>query len=215
MHHCRVKICGNRTPAEAQEAYTAGADAIGVLVGPHTENQKHFVDASTARSIMDSLPPFVTGVLVTTHDQVNDICALVEEVRPDALQCHTQLSMETYDTLRKRCLCTIIGVIHVQDERSIERASTVAHHVDALLLDTATPHATGGTGKTHDWSVSARIVSQVNVPVILAGGLTPKTVQDAIQSVAPYAVDVRSGVAQDGERRPELLQAFINNAQNI
>jgi phosphoribosylanthranilate isomerase len=106
--------------------------------------------------------------------------------------------------------------VHVTDETSIEVAAHASQYVHALLLDTAHKGVTGGTGITHDWSISAAIVQKVSVPVILAGGLNPENVQEAIKHVRPYAVDVRSGVSDStGEKNTEKMHAFIRNAHTL
>lgn len=107
----------------------------------------------------------------------------------------------------------IIQVVHVQDEGSVDEAVAVARTCDAVLLDSGnqsqeTPEL-GGTGRTHDWSLSARIVASVSVPVFLAGGLNPGNVADAVVQVQPFGVDICSGVRSDQQLNPQKLAAFI------
>lgn len=111
----------------------------------------------------------------------------------------------------------IVQVIHVQDEGAVEQALSVADFVDALLLDSGNPNVAvkelGGTGRTHDWSLSRRIREAVSIPVFLAGGLTPANVREAIQRVAPFGVDVCSGVRTGGRLDPEKVERFVQEAQ--
>lgn len=211
-----VKICGNRSVAEAEEAVRLGADAIGVLVGPHRESQKHFVDDMTARTILASLPPHVMGVLVTTHRNADDIRALVEKAGALHVQCHSDISLEEFSRLKSLTSAQCIAVVPVSDATSIKIAQQYAAIADMLLLDTAHKGLSGGTGVAHDWSVSAQIIKSVSIPVLLAGGLNPDNVADAIHIAHPYAVDVRSGVcAPSGDKDTEKMQRFISTAHTI
>lgn len=212
----RVKICGNRTVEEAHNAVHYGADAVGILVGPHSDQQKHFVGEGVAREIIQSLPPFITGVIVTTHNTVETISAVIEATCAPVIQCHSDISTEDIAKLCKLFpAMRFIAVVHVKDRGSIERAKQYASVAHALLLDTAQKGITGGTGVTHDWSVSAEICTSVSVPVILAGGLTPENVSEAIAIVQPRAVDVRSGVCTLGEKDNAKMEAFITKAHAV
>lgn len=213
----RVKICGNRTKAEALEAIASGADGIGVLVGPHTESQKHFVDEHTAAEIIASLPPLAIGVIVTTFNTFESIRMMIEVTHARVVQCHSDIHMEDIAQLSVHFPeVRFIVVVHVGGTESIEHAKQCATVAHALLLDTAQRGVAGGTGVTHDWELSAQIVKSVSIPVILAGGLNPDNVREAIEKVRPYAVDVRSGVCTPtGEKDVEKLQAFINSAHSV
>lgn len=213
----RVKICGNRTKAEALGAIAYGADAIGILVGPHTESQKHFVDESTAAEIIASLPPFAIAVIVTTYSTFESIRMMIEVTHARVVQCHSDIRVEDIAQLRAHFPAVrFIAVVHVTGMESIAHAKQSATAAHALLLDTGHGGVAGGTGVTHDWELSAQIVKSVSIPVILAGGLSPDNVRGAIEKVRPYAVDVRSGVCTPiGEKDAEKLQAFINNAYSV
>ena len=107
----------------------------------------------------------------------------------------------------------IVQVLHVTGEQTIDEALTVGPLVDALLLDSGMPHAPvrllGGTGRIHDWSISRRIVAASPVPVLLAGGLTPENVADAIRTVRPFGVDVCTGLRSEGQLDERKLAAFM------
>jgi len=98
------------------------------------------------------------------------------------------------------------------DMSAVQTAQEAAAYADAVILDTRTPDRLGGTGLTHDWNISARIVESSEIPVILAGGLTPENVATAIDRVHPYAVDVHTGVKKNGVRDPEKTKAFVKTA---
>ncbi|MBL7827019.1 MAG: phosphoribosylanthranilate isomerase, partial [Saprospiraceae bacterium] len=110
----------------------------------------------------------------------------------------------------------LVQVIHVMDERSIEEALEVAPWVDALLLDSGNPNLEvkelGGTGRVHNWEISRKIVESVKVPVFLAGGLKPENVQEAIERVQPFGLDLCSGVRTEGRLDPFKLERFFEAA---
>jgi len=116
--------------------------------------------------------------------------------------------------LEREILLWLVQVIHVLDEQSINEALKISEKVDALLLDSGNPNLAvkelGGTGRTHNWVLSRKIVEQVRVPVFLAGGLNAGNVREAIEVVQPYAVDVCSGVRTDGKLDEQKLEAFLN-----
>ena len=107
-------------------------------------------------------------------------------------------------------------MVHVQSEESIDEALSLVEKVDALLLDSGNPQLSvkelGGTGKTHDWKISRKIVDQCNLPVFLAGGLNPANVRRAIEEVQPFGIDLCSGVRTNGALDPGKLEAFIGAA---
>ena len=109
---------------------------------------------------------------------------------------------------------SLIQVIHVRDEESIEEAISVAPHVNAILLDSGNPalkvKELGGTGRTHDWNISRKIREFVNIPIFLAGGLNPENVDEAISKVRPFAVDVCSGIRTNGKLDESKLNEFIS-----
>jgi phosphoribosylanthranilate isomerase len=111
----------------------------------------------------------------------------------------------------------LVQVVHVTGPEAVDYAAEVATKVDALLLDSGNPALAvkqlGGTGRTHDWTLSLRIRDAVKVPVFLAGGLTAANVGEAIAVVQPFCVDVCSGVRTDGHLGPAKLRAFFDAVQ--
>ncbi|HNQ33452.1 MAG TPA: phosphoribosylanthranilate isomerase, partial [Methanoculleus sp.] len=108
----------------------------------------------------------------------------------------------------------IVKAVHVTDESAIATAELYEPYADALILDSRTEERIGGTGIPHDWNISAKIVANSTIPVILAGGLTPENVREAVRKVRPYGVDVHTGIKKDGLRNPEKTLAFAREAQN-
>ena len=208
----RIKICGITSVAEASLAEQYGADAIGLLVG-HRHRARDFVKRNIARRICHSVVPFITPVLVTHLEEPNQILRLADAVPCPVLQLHSDLSPSLLAALRERLRPKkVIGKVSVQGRGAINRARQIESSVDAIVLDSLdlTTDRVGGTGITHDWSLSAEIVANCKVPVMLAGGLTPENVAEAIHIVRPAAVDVNSGVERpDGRKNEERLSRFI------
>lgn len=214
----RVKICGNKRLEDALEGVKAGADALGFLVGQvHTSSD--FISKETAREIIEKLPPFVSTVLVTHLDDAEEIISLAAFTKVSTIQLHGDSIVDDMLLFRKKLPnIKLYKTIHVEDRSAISTASEWDNHVDAILLDTISKseNKVGGTGKTHDWSVSANIVKSLKIPVILAGGLNPENVQDAIRAVKPFAVDVNSGTkGPDGFKDFAKLHSFIKNAKSF
>jgi phosphoribosylanthranilate isomerase len=208
----RVKICGIRSLEDMQIAVQQGADAIGVLVG-QLHSSSDFVPANFAAEICASTPPFVTTVLVTHVEDPDAVVALADTVRSAAVQLHSEMTSTLLRALRRALAPRkVIAKISVEGPSAIERARELDRQVDAIVLDSVNraKDQVGGTGITHDWGISAQIVKHVSTPVILAGGLTPVNVRDAIRQVQPWAVDVNSGVRNNGGfKDSNLIRAFI------
>lgn len=208
----RVKICGIRSVADMHMAVQYGAHAIGVLVGQlHTSSD--FIPEELAAEICERTPPFVTTVLVTHREDPDEIFALANAIPAAAVQVHSDMSVSLLRSVRKKLRPRkVIGKVSVEGPAALERARELDQQVDAILLDSSNRSTgqVGGTGLTHDWSISAQIVEQVSIPVILAGGLTSANVSAAISQVHPWAVDVNSGVrSRDGFKDAKLVRDFI------
>jgi len=201
----RVKICGMTSRADAEHAIACGADALGLVF---YERSPRCVDIARAREIVAGLPPFVSlvGLFVnataqTIHDTVN-ACGL------DLVQLHGD---ETPDDCRLDGL-KVIKALRVRDRASLQLLDT--YPVSAILLDTWNPDCYGGSGESFNWQLAADVARQR--PLVLAGGLTADNVAEAISTVAPYAVDVSSGVeSRPGVKDPDKVAAFIRNAKQM
>jgi phosphoribosylanthranilate isomerase len=211
----RVKICGITSLAEARLAERFGAHAIGMLVG-QVHASGDFIDPAEADRIARSLPPFVSPVLVTHVDEPETLMRLAAGVACPVLQLHSDLEPAALAELRARLAPRkIVGKVSVEDEGALDRARAIAPFVDAIVLDSRdrTSDRVGGTGQVHDWTISARIVASVDLPIILAGGLKPENVAEAIRVVRPWGVDVHSGVeAGDGRKDEDRMRRFIATA---
>ena len=212
----RVKICGIRNILDAKNALKFGADAIGLLVG-QKHNAVDFISTKEAKEIIDKLPPFCSSVLVTHMAKAKEIYSIASYVGASNIQLHGDSSVE--DVLELKSYLPhvkLIKCLHVVDEGSIDGGQEFFGLVDAILLDTINvdTNQVGGTGLVHDWSISRKIVEACPLPVILAGGLRSDNVQEAVQKVNPFAVDVNSGTkGKNGHKDLLKLQAFIENAK--
>jgi phosphoribosylanthranilate isomerase len=214
----RVKICANKRKEDALKAIEYGTDALGFLVG-QVHASDDFISAVQAKEIVDALPPFCSTVLVTHIADGKEIVQLAKETNVDTVQLHGVSTRSDVAVIRDKLpYLKLYKAVHIIDKSSVEEAKGWEGFVDAILLDTANVaiDQVGGTGRTHDWSISARIVQETKLPVILAGGLTPENVAEAIRQVKPYGVDVNSGTKEhSGFKDPQKLRAFIENAKAL
>jgi phosphoribosylanthranilate isomerase len=201
----RVKICGITTRDDALMAVEAGADALGFVF---FKKSLRCVSPQKAASIIRDLPPFVqtVGLFVNEEaDQVNwtaDFCGL------DLVQLHGEEDPQFCLGIDRR----VIKAFRVKDAASL--AGIRRYQVAGHLLDAWSPLSHGGTGQTFDWDL-AQDAGLVN-HLILAGGLNPDNIADAVRVVSPYAVDVSSGVESvPGRKDPEKVRAFIRHAKGL
>ncbi len=215
---CKIKICCISSPEEARLAIRHGADALG-LVGKMPSGPGPIED-ELINSIARTIHPPIASFLLTSEQNSKDIIAHVNRVHTNTVQIVDELTDGTYEEIRNALPhLRIVQVIHVTGEESINQALQVHQYVDAILLDSGNPKAAiktlGGTGNIHNWSVSHELVKQVSVPVFLAGGLHAGNVQEAIEQVNPFGVDVCSGVRTAGKLDLQKLSAFIKAAKAI
>ncbi len=197
----RVKVCCIGSLEEARLAVALGADALG-LVSAMPSGPGPIPDEDIAE-IAANTPPAVASFLLTSRTAPRAVVEHVRRCRTSVVQLVDTVPPGTYVALRKHCPAVkIVQVIHVEDEVSLTLAQEASTHADALLLDSGRPGARvpelGGTGRVHDWSLSASIVQASSVPVFLAGGLTPDNVGQALAQVRPFGLDLCSGVRTAG-----------------
>lgn len=215
----RVKICGIRTEKDVQAVVDADADAAGFLVG-QVHPSPDFILPSTAGRLAKRLPPYVSPVLVTHLTEPEAIKELVDKSGINTIQLHGGSSIEEVDVLRKILPwhCKLILTAHVIGDGVEPDFEPYLPFIDAILLDSFNKDTGqyGGTGVPHNWLVSQRIVRNSRKPVILAGGLNPDNVKEAIQAVRPYGVDANSGLRDEktSGRCPKRCSAFVVNAKN-
>lgn len=214
----RIKICCIASLSEAKMAIAHGADALG-LVGKMPSGPGPIPDWLISEIAKKIHPPIAT-FLLTSEQSSEEIIYHVKRVDTNTVQIVDELTAGTYDDIRIALPhLKIVQVIHVTDELSIEEATRVAPHVDALLLDSGNPKLSiktlGGTGTVHNWAISREIVRSVNIPVFLAGGLHAGNVREAIEKVQPFGVDVCSGVRTEGKLDPNKLASLVRAVHSL
>jgi len=208
----RVKVCCIASVEEARLAIQAGADAIG-LVGAGPLSPRTIPDARIAE-ITAAAPPPVATFLLTAERTADAISAHIRRTRPTAVQILAPLDPAEAARLAKlEPHVRRVQVIHVEGPAASDLVPAYTPHVHALLLDSGRPNAAapefGGTGRLHDWAVSADIVRASRLPVFLAGGLSAANAADAIRRVGPFGLDLCSGVRTEGRLDPDKLAAFM------
>jgi phosphoribosylanthranilate isomerase len=179
-----------------------GASALG-LVSEMPSGPGIIPEALIVR-IAAAVPPAVSSFLLTSKQDARAIIAQQRRCRANTIQICDRLESGTYAELREAMPgIALVQVIHVSGGAALAEAVSVAPEVDAILLDSGNQSLKikelGGTGRAHDWSVSRQIREAVEKPVFLAGGLNAGNVLEAIRLVAPFAIDVCSGVRTDGK----------------
>lgn len=202
----RVKLCGITDERDLDAAVDAGADAVGVVSDVPVETPRE-VTPDRAADLVARIPPFVTSVLVTMPGDVAAAADLIVRVGPDAVQVHG-CTPDEIATLQGRLSVPVLAAIDVADD-----VDEYAAHAAALVLDSTDEAGAGGTGEVHDWDRAHEQVKALDVPVVLAGGLTPENVTDAVARVEPFAVDVASGVeAVGGTKDHDAMKEFVRRA---
>jgi phosphoribosylanthranilate isomerase len=209
-----IKICGLQSYDEARLALECGATALGFLVGL-THRAEDKIDVDRAKDIVDRLPRGADTVMVTHKIEATEIAELARAAGTRSIQVHGDTSPD--EVARLAALSPglkLIKAIHVTGPEALEDAQAYVGIAHAIVLDSRTFDRLGGTGRTHDWTISRRIAEAVApMPVYLAGGLNPSNVAEAIAAVRPAGVDVNSGVEDAaGRKDPEKLRRFITRA---
>ena len=207
----RVKICGITNIDDALVAADCGADAIGFVFADSPRK----INVDKAAEIAGATPPFVArvGVFVNASQEF-----VMEALRSflDYAQLHGEESVAECETLAKcRGSNRIIKVFRVSDASDLAVLDEYKNVVGMFHLDTRVPNAAGGTGRTFDWRIAVE-ARRWGKPVVLAGGLTPDNVAEAVAQVKPYAVDASSGVeSAPGKKDPEKVRDFVKRAKQV
>lgn len=209
----RFKVCCISSIEEAAMAVHAGASALGLVSnmpsGPGVISEKMIAE------IASQIPPGISTFLLTSLEDPTEIIAQHRRCLTDTIQLVDKIPVGGHAEIRAQLPgVKLVQVIHVEDEEAIDEAIDVGGSVDAILLDSGSPKAKrktlGGTGKQHDWRISAKIVEVARVPVYLAGGLNPDNVVAAIKQVQPFGLDICSGVRLKNKLDRNTLLAFAN-----
>jgi len=214
----RVKICCISSIEEAKLAIKYGASAIGLVSempsGPGP------IPEELIEEIAATIPPCISSFLLTSKQDVDSIIKQQRKTKVNTIQIVDRLIEGTcYDLKKALPGISIVQVIHVTGEESVEEAIEVSGSVNAILLDSGNQSLKikelGGTGRVHDWEISRRIVDKVKAPVFLAGGLKPDNVLEAVDKVRPFGIDICSGVRTNGKLDEHKLGALFNNLKNL
>ncbi|NUM53366.1 MAG: phosphoribosylanthranilate isomerase [Candidatus Hydrogenedentes bacterium] len=201
----KVKICGITSLEDALAACEAGADAIGFNFAEEAKKRCRYIEPDEARAIAAQLPPLVMVTAVCVNEPSNRLRYFLSFC--DRVQLHGEEPAEQCNNFGARA----IKVFRAGPGFQIE--SMRDYRVGAYLLDAWAPDARGGTGKTLDWDIAEKAVS-LGKPIILAGGLTPDNVAEAVRRVRPYAVDTAGGVeSAPGKKDHAKLRSFVENAK--
>lgn len=201
----RVKICGITRYEDAKTAVGLGVDALGFIFYPKSPRR---LTAAQARDIIRRVPAFVTCVGVFVNEDVESVLTIIEQTGISTVQFHGEETPEYCS----RFACPVIKAFSVQP--GFDTAVLDAYDVSGFLLDTWDAKARGGTGKAFDWE-TAKVLTARRDNVILAGGLNPTNLEEALTRVRPYAVDLNSGVEiKPGIKNPQKIReamAIIRN----
>lgn len=206
MQAPKVKICGMTRLDDALAACDAGVDVLGFNFAPEAKKRNRYIDPDDARLIIDQLPPFVITVAICVNEPTGRLIEFLEFV--DYVQLHGEETVEQCQAVASRA----IKAFRVGD--SFDPAAMLAYPAKAYLLDACVPGSRGGTGATCDWEVAVKAVA-LGRPIMLAGGLTPENVAEAVQLVRPYAVDTAGGVeSEPGKKDHARIRSFVINAKH-
>ena len=209
-----IKICGNTSLKDTLLAAHAGADAVGFVFAPSPRQ----VSVDQVAAIVPHLPAQLEKIGVFVDASVEEILTAVRLCGLTGVQLHSDAGEELTASLRTQFAGKILRVVHFGSEAAAQ-AEAIAHdhNVDAILVDSRTAKAVGGTGVTFDWSEARRtlfVADRARKPLIAAGGMKPSNVAEAIATLAPWGVDVASGVeASPGHKDPAKISNFIAQAR--
>jgi len=198
----KVKVCGMTSLKDALVAVEGGADAVGFIF---YKKSPRSVTMKTVREIVLELPPFVDTVGVFVDETAEQINKIADYCNLDIIQLHGDESPTFCKKIRRK----VIKAFRIKDMQSVKKLSSF--QVSGFLLDTFSENLHGGTGKVFDWNLA--LPAKKFGPVIMAGGLTPNNVQQAVRQIRPYGVDVCSGVeSEPGIKDHKKVRAFLKNA---
>lgn len=211
----RIKICCISSVEEARLAIRYGASLLGLV--SEMPSGPGVIDEAEIAHIAATLPPGVTAALLTSRTDAAGILDQQRRCGVGAIQLVSQTTPAVRQAIRDGAPgVQLLQVVHVTGPESLAQVREAAAGSHAILLDSGRPAQgiLGGTGQTHDWSISRQIVRAAGVPVFLAGGLSGDNVRAAIRAVRPYGVDVCSGLRTDGKLDPGKLAMFASGVDH-
>jgi len=216
LNRVRVKICGLRREEDIFASVEAGADYLGFVVDVPSSSRNLSIDA--AYELMQKVPNPTERVVVTmqTRDQTEERLSLIlRKLAPEAIQLSGHALYVSPMIRQNFSKIKFIGALPIQNESSVAKGLTISKSFDGVHADSFLNGQSGGTGRTHDWSLSARLRDLIEpVPLTLAGGLSEHNVAEAIRIVRPFAVDVSSGVESSlGVKDRKKIIQFVRRAK--
>jgi phosphoribosylanthranilate isomerase len=208
----RVKICCISSIGEAALAVECGASALGLV--SHMPSGPGVIGDELIAKIAATVPPAIGTFLLTSRQRVAEIIEQQRRCRTNTIQLCDHLTDGTHRELKEALPgISVVQVVHVTGPESVDEAARVAPHVDAILLDSGNQKLVvkelGGTGRTHDWTLSRAIRERIGIPLFLAGGLTAENVGRAMEAVDPFGLDLCSSVRTDGKLDAGRLKHFF------
>ncbi len=210
----RVKICGITNEKHLKDAVIAGADALGFIIDVRSSPRS--ITIERARELMKKVPIFISKVAVIVFENFNQIIKIKDELKPEYIQIHGDFDFCDC-LLRTLYDVQIIRAITLKSNSSLKFILNEAKNFDAILVDSHIEGKYGGTGMVNDFKTCREIREAISPkPLILAGGLNPDNVEEAIHIVKPFAVDVSSGVELSlGIKDYEKMLNFVANAKRV
>ena len=222
-----IQIYAIVSKEDAESLCKLGTDHIGLVVSRNGDSDKGIVSVKTAKEIIDVIKDYgKIATIITDTSSPDGIKKYVEELHPDIIHICNELSDAELSSLNEMLSDSGVQLMYavpVKDRSSIDVALNVQRYADFLMLDSPfrsnqMPGFVGATGKTHDWNISAEIVSLSYKPVILGGGLSPENVQDAIRKVRPAGVDAKTSLdipGGKGRKDIEKVKEFIRKVREL
>ncbi len=218
----RVKICGLTRRKDVYSAIISGADAVGCVVG--VPRSLRNVPLNRAKELLSRVPPFKSTVVVMVPPSEREVFEVDKRIKPSAVQIHGNYSLEMLDKLRGEISAKLIATLAIDItlspnknmiETYVSEALKISKYCDLLILDSGIRGLSGGLGVENNFKICKIIretLSQTGNHIVLAGGLTPQNVGQAVKEVRPYAVDVSSGVeTAPGIKDEALIKQFVKN----
>jgi phosphoribosylanthranilate isomerase len=213
MKKPKVKICCIQSIEEAELAIKYGASAIGLV--SEMPSGPGVISEDLIKKIAAAVPSTIHTFLLTSKLDADSIIEQHRKCKTTTLQIVDRVKTNVLIKLKQELpAIRLVQVLHVNGEESITEAKNAAQFIDAILLDSGNQKLAvkelGGTGRTHDWTISRKIRDTVSVPIYLAGGINAKNVLDAAKEVEPFGIDLCSGVRENGKLNEERLEEFFS-----
>jgi len=212
----KIKICGNQDRDDLMTS--AGANAVGFIVA--TSESGRNISLEDAMHLEKEVPLFTSTVIVTTETNTELLKKIIGKIGPDYLQLHSSLTPKRIEEIaavtgNRTGIITLLSVEGKPRDLQKRAGELADSPAKAILLDSKSGNRAGGTGKIHNWKLSREIRDTLYpFPVILAGGLNPENVSEAVKTVKPYGVDVATGVEEAGKKSEKKIECFLEEVKN-